>query len=38
MKHLTVCTVGDGAYSQVFHVIRKSDNKEYAIKQVCFCT
>lgn len=26
--------IGDGAYSVVFQVIRKSDLKEYALKQV----
>jgi serine/threonine protein kinase len=26
--------IGDGAYSQVFKVIRKSDQREYAMKQV----
>ena len=26
--------IGDGAYSQVFKVVRKSDNREYALKQV----
>ena len=26
--------IGDGAYSQVFKVIRMSDLKEYALKQV----
>ena len=25
-------TLGDGAYSQVFQVTRKSDHKEYALK------
>ena len=29
---LVVFVVGDGAYSQVFQVTRKSDHKEYALK------
>jgi serine/threonine protein kinase len=26
--------IGEGAFSKVFRVIRKSDNTEYALKQV----